>query len=264
MSVVGDRAVSDAYLYPDPNGASPISAPAPNFSLRIVSFSGWDPPSEAVSSASATGVSVWVGPNGSTYSLQYRPWFQTDYLTHTHYFAYAVWSSIPSLPTLAISNSDWSFDSHTLAASLAAIDAVTQVLPQSIASDTEYVGVIYFNPATGQIGYTSAIAPNNIIDRSPWTLAPIPNSTISLAWWHTHGADPIGGNFFSESDVGMSNYGDNRRRVPGFVGTPNGALLMIPPTGTNGWQPSYVNLDPNPITRFSGVNNPIIILPPSL
>jgi len=71
MSIVGDRAVTSDYF--DRRSNTTTNGSMPDFSLQVVSFTGWDPPDDEVFGPFSGAItSTWLAPNGLWYGLTYN------------------------------------------------------------------------------------------------------------------------------------------------------------------------------------------------
>lgn len=96
--------------------------------------------------------------------------------------------------------------------------AVNDVNALSIQSGREYGGVVY-----ATVGGYSYTAPNIGTDRAV-NVGDAPQGTIEVADYHTHGSyDP---NDVNDTFSGHDMYGDVTQDIYGFLGTPNGSILM--------------------------------------
>jgi uncharacterized protein RhaS with RHS repeats len=115
----------------------------------------------------------------------------------------------------------------------AGVAAVFAINPKSIATDTEYAGVIYRN-SDGSYDYTS---PNkgyqdvSYPGSAPWF-------TEEVATYHTHSGDDPGfdNEHFSQGDKDEV----DRLGQPGYLGTPSGSVKKYNPGGIYGYEETLV------------------------
>lgn len=106
----------------------------------------------------------------------------------------------------------------------AAISAINEINPTSIAQDTEYAGRIYGLPS-GKYSYS---APVKGTQRSS-TPPPPPPGSPNAGRYHTHGQqhpDQPSAEYFSNTDLYNAYYLEN---VPTYVGTPSGDIRRFIP-----------------------------------
>ncbi len=108
--------------------------------------------------------------------------------------------------------------------------AVISVQKRTKAKGTEYGGFIYKIPS-GSYSYSEPIqgTPTNIPDF--YTALQKPADVSLVGWYHTHPAVPgYNSEQFGGGDLGVSRHYD----IPGYLGTPSGAVLKLAltPTGT--------------------------------
>ena len=100
--------------------------------------------------------------------------------------------------------------------------SIIDILPTSIAAGREYGGVIYSKP-DGSYSYTEPVrgGPDSVA-------IPFSTSPSAAGWYHTHGSyDPAYNNEgFSRGDKDIS----DGRNIPGYLGTPSGAIREYFPT----------------------------------
>lgn len=110
---------------------------------------------------------------------------------------------------------------HYSSADQAAISAISDIVGQSIATDTEYAGVIYHKD-----DYYSYTAPNRGY-KSSSEPGDAPLWTTEVGTYHTHGGDDPTyiNNDFSDDDL------DNAKQLgePSYLGTPNGLVKKYIP-----------------------------------
>lgn len=104
----------------------------------------------------------------------------------------------------------------------AAIAAINEINPRSIAQNIEYGGRIYMKP-DGKFSYTDAV------QGGPWSIDPgqHPPGTNLAGTYHTH-AGPFGAPYqFSKQDQIAA----RANMVPEYLGTPTGAIKKYSPSG---------------------------------
>ena len=222
MGVVGDRAVTDNYLNPDPNGVVDPNAGMPDFSIQILAFS-WDPPPEQIGKyanyqkpAIDGALYAWSAPIGTVFEY-YGMWRNTSV----------------GIPSPNACN---------------AIAAVNSSIGTSLANNEEFGGILYSHETADgtRYGYTTAQLTNNGHGQIPGGVAEVglvPYGANVYGWWHTHGNQP-GDNdqreYFSTYDVDQAKlvhdkFGSN---IESYVGTPRERILAMPWT-------TVVSHDPN-------------------
>ena len=106
--------------------------------------------------------------------------------------------------------------------------AIIDINPTSIKQGKEYGGVIYTKP-NGSSSYTAPVPGGQA-----GVIIPFNTSPPATGWYHTHGANDPGydNENFSSADLNIS----NSRNIPGYLGTPSGAIKEYTSGRESSWK----------------------------